>query len=649
MAVRLNIRWQLALATVALSLLPIIVVGVLAYGIARGALEERIRFNLETLAFQTDEKLERLLLDHHQNLAVWSQLGFIRDDAVTGDADGRILQFLQEAKRNSDVAQEFWVANAAGTVIATTQASLRGREVGDREWMQAARRGDAWVGSPAMQDLTGRIGMPLAFPLRASFDRSKPVGVLVAVLDWPKIVSILHAVRVLPEGQDERGYLVLTTREGAILAAPPFLTGWEPGRTRLNTLGLETLGTIATAPTGSGELDVRDATYLAGYATTEARPYLPEPWRTVLLMRTDVAFAPLTNLLWGIVVLSIGLAALAVGASLYWATQFSRPILSLVPFLKSVAAGDLSKGISVERQDELGMLAAAANDMADQLRKVLHDLQQASIQITGASTQVLTAAEEHASGSVQQAASIAQVTATMEELTNTAKQIAMSATSVEKIADDSAQAAHAGYASVEEALAAMEKIRRRVADISGKTLLLGERSQRISEVLNLIKDIAGEIHLLAVNAAIESAAAGEHGKRFAVVASEVRRLAERTRESAEEIKGIVGEIQSATNTSVLATEQGVKEVENGVSLATRARGSLEEIIQMVDRTTQAIRQITFATQQQQSASEQIVQTMREVAEVTRQAAAGMKQSASSVGELNVLADQFKTRVREFKL
>jgi methyl-accepting chemotaxis protein len=146
----------------------------------------------------------------------------------------------------------------------------------------------------------------------------------------------------------------------------------------------------------------------------------------------------------------------------------------------------------------------------------------------------------------------------MEELTNTAKQIAQSATSVEKIADDSAHAAHAGYASVGEALEALEKIRRRVADISGKTLLLGERSQRISEVLNLIKEIAGEIHLLAVNAAIESAAAGEHGKRFAVVASEVRRLAERTRESAEEIKGIVAEIQSATNTSVLAPNRASK-------------------------------------------------------------------------------------------
>ena len=649
MALKLNIRWQLALVSVALSLLPIAVVGILAYQIARGALEERIRLNLQTLAVQSDEKLERLLLDHHQNLAVWSQLGFIRDDAVTGDADGRIQQFLQEAKRNTDVAQELWVANAAGTVIASTLPTLRGREVGDREFLQSARRGEAWVGSPMMQDLTGRIGMPLAFPLQASFDRSKPVGVLVAVLDWPKIQATLQAVNVLPEGQDERGYLVVANSQGVLLAAPSFLSGWEPGRTRLSALGLDSAGTIINAPAGSGELDVRDSTYLAGYATTEKRPYLPDAWRTILLMRTDVAFAPLGRLLWTIILLSIVLAALAAAGSVYWATQFSRPIMSLVPFLKSVAGGDLSQGISIARRDELGMLADAANDMANQLRKLLQDLQQASIQITGASTQVLTTAEEHASGSVQQAASIAQVTATMEELTNTAKQIALSATSVEKIADDSAQAAHAGYDSVGEALEAMEKIRRRVADISGKTLLLGERSQRISEVLNLIKDIAGEIHLLAVNAAIESAAAGEHGKRFAVVASEVRRLAERTRESAEEIKGIVGEIQSATNTSVLATEQGVKEVENGVSLATRARGSLEQIIQMVDRTTQAIRQITFATQQQQSASEQIVQTMREVAEVTRQAASGMKQSANSVGELNLLADQFKTRIKEFKL
>jgi methyl-accepting chemotaxis protein len=647
---RLSIKWQLTLVSVALSLLPIAITGVIAYRSARGALEERIRFNLETLASLTSEKLERLLLDREQNLRGLSQIGFIQDDTVTGDADGRILQFLQQAKRGVDLNQELWVANAAGTVIAATMPGLHEREVGDRPWLQAARRGEAWAGSPALQDLTGRVGMPMSFPLVASFDRAKTVGALVTVLDWARIVEILQTVQVLPDGQDERGYLVLTDSRGLVLAAPAFLTGWEPGKTRLNSLGLDRLeDAVAGAPAGSAMLEVGDSTYLMGYATSEGHTYIPGTWRTVMVMRTDVAFAPLRSLLWTIVLLSILLATAAAAGSLYWARQFSRPITALVPFLRGVAGGDLSKGFVVQRHDELGMLGHAANEMAAQLRVLIHELQHAAQQITGASTEVLSTAEEHATGSVQQAASISQVTATMEELTNTAKQIALSATSVEKIADDSAHAAHAGYDSVGEALEAMEKIRRRVADISGKTLLLGERSQRISEVLNLIKDIAGEIHLLAVNAAIESAAAGEHGKRFAVVASEVRRLAERTRESAEEIKGIVGEIQSATNTSVLATEQGVKEVENGVSLATRARGSLEEIIQMVDRTTQAIRQITFATQQQQSASEQIVQTMREVAEVTKNAAAGMQHSANSVGELNLLADQFKTRIKEFKL
>ena len=646
---RLSVRWQLVLVLVTLSLLPMAVTGIAAYRSARGALDQSIRFNLETLASQTEERLESLLLDRQVSLRGWSQLRLIQDDTVTADADGRILQFLQDAKRNFEL-QELWVASAAGQVIASTIPGMRGREVGDRAWLQAARRGEGWVGVPQMQEFTDRVGMPIAAPLYASFDRSKTVGVIVEVVDWPKVVETLQSVKVLPEGQNDRGYLLLADSRGTLLSAPSFVSGWEAGKTRLSTLGLDGLEQVAAQRlTGSATIKVGPSPFLLGFSSNEPQPHLPGIWRVALLLRTDVAFAPLGNLMWTILILSVVLAAVAAGSAVFWANAFSKPILALVPFLRSVAAGDLSRGFSLKRHDELGMLAQAANDMSGQLRGLILELQQAGLQITHASTQVLANAEDHAAGSVQQALSIAEVTATLEELTNTAKQIALSATSVEKIADDSAQAAHAGYVSVGEALEAMEHIRRRVADISGKTLLLGERSQRISEVLNLIKDIAGEIHLLAVNAAIESAAAGEHGKRFAVVASEVRRLAERTRESAEEIKGIVVEIQSATHSSVLATEQGVREVENGVSLATGARGSLEQIIQMVDRTTHAIRQITFATQQQQSASEQIVQTMREVAVVTSQSASSMKQSAASVGELNTLADQFKTRIKEFKL
>ena len=143
---RLSIRWQLALVSVALSLLPMAIAGVIAYRSARGALEERIQFNLETLASLSAEKLDRLLLDRQQNLRGLSQLGFLQDDTVTGDADGRILQFLQQAKRGVDLNQELWVANAAGTVIASTMPGLQGREVGDRHGCRprgAARHGPA--------------------------------------------------------------------------------------------------------------------------------------------------------------------------------------------------------------------------------------------------------------------------------------------------------------------------------------------------------------------------------------------------------------------------------------------------------------------------------------------------------------------------
>lgn len=645
----LKIKGQLVLVSVILSLLPIAITGLVAYYTARDALETRIRFNLETLATETLKTVERILLERNHNLQAWAKLRFIQDDTVTSDADLKISQFLQDAKKNFDFYQEIWVANTTdGRIISTTLSSLSGRDVREYEWFQRALRGEPWVGDPALQDTTGKVGMPLSFPIRASFKGTQVVGVLVAVLDWEKIVELLNAVKVLPEGQTQKGYLTMTDSRGVVLSYPGFLGAWEPGKSKVENVGLQNIPLQTNSAAGSEEVVVQNEKFLLGFATTDKKPYLPGTWSAVLLMRSDVAFAPINNIMWTVILLFVVLGAGSAAVSVYWANRFSRPITYLAPFLNSVASGDLSGTITVSRKDELGVLAQAANEMSAKLREVIQEIQQAGLQITTAVTQILSAAEDHASGSAEQAASIAEVTATMEELTNTAKQISEQATSVKKTADDNAQAAHAGYQSVSDGLEAMEKIRSRVEDITDKILSLGERSQRISEVLNLIKEIAGEIHLLAVNAAIESAAAGEHGKRFAVVASEVRRLAEKTRESTEEIKGIVGEIQSATNTSVLATEQGVREVESGVVLAKRARGSLEEILQMVDRTTQAIRQITLATQQQRSASEQIVQTMREVAEVTKESAAGMKQSATSVAELSHLADQFKTRIKEFR-
>ncbi len=328
--------------------------------------------------------------------------------------------------------------------------------------------------------------------------------------------------------------------------------------------------------------------------------------------------------------------------------RLDQQISNLLLVVSAASAGKLTAEAPAG-DDEMGRLAAAFNQMVASLRALVGEVQRAGLQVSSASAEILAASEQHASGSAQQAAAVGEVTATLEELSGTAAQIAENARAVEGVAAETAHSAQAGAAAVEEAIRAVEGIRARVEEIARKTLALGERSQQIGEVLTLIKEIAGEIHLLALNAAIESAAAGEHGKRFAVVAAEVRRLAERTRASTEEIRALIGEIQGATNSSVLATEQGLKEAEGVAARAERAGEALEEILGKVDRTAQAAKQISVATQQQRTASDQIVASMRELAEVIKQTAAGMKQSSVAAAELNQLADELKARVSAFQV
>ncbi|MDH4100376.1 MAG: methyl-accepting chemotaxis protein [Nitrospirota bacterium] len=368
-----------------------------------------------------------------------------------------------------------------------------------------------------------------------------------------------------------------------------------------------------------------------------------------------------------------------------WIKRFIiNPLLKVADAARHVAAGNIQQTVDVKQSDEIGQLAEnfnsltaemramaeqatavtkgdltkhiegkgelaeAFNSMISTLRVLILQLKEATNQIDASSSDILGSVEHQASGSVELAASVAQVTATIEELTATAKQIAETSGEVETTAEETEESARRGAEMVYDALKAMEAIKVRVADITKKTLVLGEKSRNINEILEIIHEIAGEIHLLALNATIESAAAGEHGKRFAIVAAEVRRLAERTKESATEIKSITTEIQTATNASIMATEQGAKEVESGSVVAEKAGRSLSEIIEMVERTTSAAKQISMATHQQQTASEQVAVTMKEISGITKQSASGLKQSSAAAAQMSRLADDLKGKISHFK-
>ncbi len=267
-------------------------------------------------------------------------------------------------------------------------------------------------------------------------------------------------------------------------------------------------------------------------------------------------------------------------------------------------------------------------------------------ELSAAAAQLLAASHQQASGATEQASAVSQVSTTIEELGSTARQIAIAAEQVAEAAQQTLENLSEGQDAVDRSIQAMERIRGRMQDVSTRVLSLGERSQQIGEIIDLINDLSDETHLLALNAAIEAAGAGEHGRRFAVVAAEVKSLANRALAAAKEVKGVIAEIQQATNSAVLAAEEGGKEVERGVELAHSAGQVMDAIVMVAERTAQSGSEISLATAQQQSASEQVVETMREVADVARQTAAGSRQMSESAQMLTAIAERLHGIVYE---
>ncbi len=315
--------------------------------------------------------------------------------------------------------------------------------------------------------------------------------------------------------------------------------------------------------------------------------------------------------------------------------------VALLSVLARIARRDITNVLkeSQERADEL---LQKTNEL---MERGLQQIELGS-ELTDAAAQLQQTSQQQASGATEQASAVAQVSSTIEELGNTARQIAQAADHVSQAAQQTLEQLSEGQMAVDESIQAMERIRTRMQDISSRVLELGERSQKIGEIIDLIDDISDATHLLALNAAIEAAGAGEHGRRFAVVAAEVKSLANRTLGAAKEVQGVIAEIRQATSTAVLAAEEGTKEVERGVELSNRAGQSMDNAVMVAERTAQSASEIELATAQQKSASEQVVETMREIAEVVRQSATGARQMATSSTHLRTIADRLHSSAEE---
>ncbi len=318
--------------------------------------------------------------------------------------------------------------------------------------------------------------------------------------------------------------------------------------------------------------------------------------------------------------------------------------------VRLVIQGDLSGSLRLGVTDAaLTPLIAGVGQVMETLKKFVTEIREAALQLSTSSAEVLAAATQNESSTSAQASSIHETTATMEELKGASHQIAENAQMVASIAEQTLSGAKQGEGSIKAFMSSMEKVRHNAIEVDDAIAKLSKRVERIGTVVEVIDEIADRSDLLALNAALEGAKAGEAGRGFSIVAAEMRRLAENVMESTKEIKNLITEIREATHAAKEASDGNKKMAGEGEKLGGHAMQSVSGILSGIQETSDAARVIHLATQQQRTATEQVVQSMAEIEEVTRQAQSGSKQATGAASELTKLAERLAELVKRFKV
>jgi methyl-accepting chemotaxis protein len=400
------------------------------------------------------------------------------------------------------------------------------------------------------------------------------------------------------------------------------------------------------------------------------------------LAQADAHEAKLTILLGTLAALILaGLAGLMI------TRDIAGPLKNLTVLAERIASGDLSSAVIVsERGDEVGALTRAfermtsflrtmagaaeqiaagdlrstlqpqsSNDvlgnafvrMTDNLRKQIGGVVEGAAVLGSAATEIVASTTQLASGATESAAAVSETTTTVEEIRQTSQLANQKAKAVADSAQKAVQISHGGRKSTEDVTAGMGRIRTQMEAIAESMMRLSEQTQTIGQIIATVEDLSAQSNLLAVNAAIEAAKAGEHGKGFGVVAQEVKSLAEQSRQATDRVRTILSDIQKATTAAVMATEQGGKAVEAGGKQTEMAGESIAALASSVTEAAQAAMQIAASSQQQLIGMDQVAGAMENIKQASTQNVASAKQLETAARNLSDLGQRLKQLVESY--
>ncbi len=327
----------------------------------------------------------------------------------------------------------------------------------------------------------------------------------------------------------------------------------------------------------------------------------------------------------------------------------AKPIEESSKVLEIMAGGDLTARMTNDYKGDFAIIKNSINNLAASFSSALSDVTESVQATASASNQISSSSEEMAAGAQEQSSQTSEVASAVEQMTKTILETSKNSSIAADAAKNAGAIAKEGGKVVVETIEGMNRIAEVVSKSAATVQALGKSSDQIGEIVQVIDDIADQTNLLALNAAIEAARAGEQGRGFAVVADEVRKLAERTTKATKEIATMIRQIQKDTSGAVASMEEGTKEVERGKHLADKAGESLQQIIKGADQVVDVITQVAAASEEQSSASEQISKNIEAISNVTNESASGVQQIARAAEDLNRLTINLQELVSKFKI
>lgn len=643
---------KLYMAFALIVIIPVVLVGSLSFLSAKSSIKEEILFSTNQSVEILNTVIDKTMNEKMQEISIFSE--YINSSNYgQGEASLR-TSLSQYIKQNPD-ALSIYVGTTEGEFIQEpkllTDANYNPTE---RDWYKEAvkRQGEPFITEPYIGKSSRDMIVTVAQQLK---DRSGVVGLDIKLTEIQKIAESINI--------GESGYPSIFDLNKRVISHPTIEGGEEVTESFMNQMYEKESGSYEYVYQGDQRILTFTTNPLTGWKITG----------TIFSNEIDESAAPILYTTLLVLIIAIVVSAIAVH---FIVKGMIRPIDKLKESAVTISKGDLTEKVSITSNDEIGQLGQAFNLMQESLQTLIkkvevnaeevassaEELTANADQTSLATEQVAIAIQEVASSADTQTTNASKNAESLNELSKAILHIAEISSAVTDLSQDATMQADEGGKAVQNTKEQMNSIHQSVSESNTKIQTLHERSQQITSILDVITDIADQTNLLALNAAIEAARAGEHGKGFAVVADEVRKLAEQSQQSAKQIFELVHSIQSDTEQSVRIMAQVTQDVQSGLRVSDEAIAKFQVILTSMREITPQMQEVSSASEQMSASVQEVTAitdelafsakenaaTSEEVAASTEQQLASMEEINASAQSLSHMADELKLLINQFK-